>query len=195
MQQSPAHAFVHDDLGEHHDPCYFLQFSEWASQNGLMYLAETDLSTMKMAELPAETEPLLQNLAPEFLETQQWIDFLANRSGRSSILARNNAPVSRQLDPDAVRELSFALTRSVLNMPEKGNGFTLEDLPGVSTLFEGRIMKQIVRRLRDDSTEPVGFASSSRGTSSAEPESEDAVIDTLLHLLSGSSTDPVAPLP
>ena len=46
MQQSPSNVFVHDELGRVHDPCYFIQFVEWASEWGMQYVAEVDLHTM-----------------------------------------------------------------------------------------------------------------------------------------------------
>jgi ubiquinone/menaquinone biosynthesis C-methylase UbiE len=107
MQQSPANAFVHDELGEIHDPCYFMHFVEWCAEWGLQYVAEADLGTMALAGLPETTVPLLTQLAPDFLETQQLIDFMVNRSGRTSLIVRSDAPVGRDLSPDCLDELCF----------------------------------------------------------------------------------------
>jgi len=107
MQKSSSNAFLHDELGREHDPCYFLQFAEWAAECGLQYLAETDLGTMVCDGLPNAGAEALQQLAPSFLETQQLIDFLVNRSGRSSILIRDDAPAAREIDPEVLRTLRF----------------------------------------------------------------------------------------
>jgi SAM-dependent methyltransferase len=107
MQKSPTNAFVHDDLGQVHDPCYFLQFAEWAAECGLQYLAESDLGTMSTQGLNESAELLLGELAPDFVETQQLIDFVVNRSGRSSILVRDDATLDRSLSMTLIRNLHF----------------------------------------------------------------------------------------
>ena len=109
MQESSANVFLHDELGLEHDPCYFVQFAEWASECGLTYLAEADLSSMLMDGLPSSAAGLLQELAPDFIETQQLIDFLTNRSGRSSLLVRDDAPVAREISVSALNELHFGI--------------------------------------------------------------------------------------
>jgi SAM-dependent methyltransferase len=109
MQKGSANVFLHDELGIEHDPCYFVQFAEWAAESGLTYLAEADLSSMLMDRLPESAGALLQELAPNFLETQQLIDFLVNRSGRSSLLVRDDAPIARKISPGALKDLHFGL--------------------------------------------------------------------------------------
>ena len=109
MQQGSANAFLHDELGVEHDPCYFVQFAEWASECGLTYLAEADLSSMLIGGLPASAAGILHELDPDFLETQQLIDFLVNRSGRSSLLVRNDASFAREISLPALAGLHFSL--------------------------------------------------------------------------------------
>jgi SAM-dependent methyltransferase len=110
MQDSSANVFLHDELGGIHDPCYFTQFVEWAAETGLQYLAEADLGTMALGGLPPVAMGLLQQLAPDFLETQQLIDFVINRSGRTSLIVRDDAPIGRELSGDCLRELHFGTT-------------------------------------------------------------------------------------
>ncbi len=107
MQGSSANVFLHDELGGIHDPCYFIQFVEWAAEWGMQYLAEVDLGTMALRGLPPEAEGLLQQLAPDFLETQQLIDFVVNRSGRTSVMVRDDAPIAPGLSVDQLSGLQF----------------------------------------------------------------------------------------
>ncbi len=51
---------------------------------------------------------ILQMLAPDFLETQQLIDFLVNRSGRTSLIVRDDAPIARELCVDSLLGLQFS---------------------------------------------------------------------------------------
>jgi SAM-dependent methyltransferase len=107
MQKSSANAFGHDELGQVHDPCYFLQFAEWAAECGLQYLAETDLGTRSAEGLDVGADGLLRELSPDFLETQQLIDFIMNRSGRSSLLVRDDTLLTRSISTESLGPLAF----------------------------------------------------------------------------------------
>lgn len=98
---------MHDELGRVHDPCYFLQFVEWAAECGLQYLAEADLGTMSAEGLDGGANLLLRELAPDFLETQQLIDFIVNRSGRSSLMVRDDASPLRSFSTESLKPLNF----------------------------------------------------------------------------------------
>ena len=102
-----TNAFVHDELGGVHDPCYFLHFAEWAAECGLQYLAEADLGTMSVEGLDGAAHVLLQELSPDFLETQQLIDFIVNRSGRSSLLVRDDTSPVRSFSTESLKPLQF----------------------------------------------------------------------------------------
>lgn len=120
MQGSSTNSFVHDELGDIHDPCYFTQFAEWASEKKLQYLAETNLAAMVLGGLPPEAAGILQMLAPDFLETQQLIDYLVNRSGRTSILVRDDADIARDLRPEVLGELEFSTPLAYVRAPSSG---------------------------------------------------------------------------
>jgi len=107
MQRSPDNAFLHDELGGIHDPCYFLQFVEWADECGLQYLAEADLGTMSTEAAAAGAAEALDLLAPDAIEVQQLVDFAVNRSGRASMLVRDDARPDRQIRTDALQALHF----------------------------------------------------------------------------------------
>jgi hypothetical protein len=69
--------------------------------------SESDLGTMSTQGLNESAELLLGELAPDFVETQQLIDFVVNRSGRSSILVRDDATLERSLSMTLIRNLHF----------------------------------------------------------------------------------------
>lgn len=107
MQQSPENAFLHDELGGIHDPCYFLQFVEWAGECGLAYLAEADLGTMSADTGGAGAAESLDQLAPDLLEAQQLVDFVVNRSGRASLLVRDDARPDHRVGAAVLEALHF----------------------------------------------------------------------------------------
>jgi len=141
MQASSANVFVHDELGAIHDPCYFTHFVEWAAEWGLQYLAEADLGTMALGGLPDEAKGLLQGLAPDFLETQQLIDFLVNRSGRTSLVVRADASLGRELSVERLQGLSF--------------GTTLVEVTALNALAEAPRCFETLRGLRVEVAEGV----------------------------------------
>lgn len=165
MQQSASNVFLHDELGSIHDPCYFVQFVEWAAEWGLRYLAEEDLDSMRLDGLPESAAGLLQNLAPNFIETQQLIDFMVNRSGRTSILVRQDAPVTDALSSDALGHVSYLpclrpIEQSTADREGTGDGATSH---AYMTRHGGRIeiddprLLGLISQLLDRSPEPTPF--------------------------------------
>jgi SAM-dependent methyltransferase len=108
MQHASTNVFLHDELGDVNDPCYFLQFAEWAEECGLDYLAEADLGSMSAGRLVPSTAGLLQALSPDFLESQQLLDFVVNRAGRSSLLVRSDAAPVRSITCESLEGLCFS---------------------------------------------------------------------------------------
>jgi len=151
MQRSSANAFLHDELGGIHDPCYFVQFVEWAAEWGMQYLAETDLGSMALDGLPPKAAGLLQQISPDFLETQQLIDFLVNRSGRSSLMVRDDAPIARELSLDSLSELHFTTSLLVTKAASSSRGASqrFETLQGRSVEIQGSCNLALLRRMQD----------------------------------------------
>jgi SAM-dependent methyltransferase len=195
MQRAPANVFLHDELGLEHDPCYFVQFVEWAAEAGLQYVAEADLGTMAIGGLSGEAGPLLQALGPDFLETQQLIDFLVNRSGRTSILARDDAPMARALRAERLAGLSFsthfANLRPADAAPDAPDRF--ESLTGRRVVLEDEADKRLVTGLARATPEALAF------DTLAESEAEhgfdrDALLRRLAGLVALGVVDPRWPL-
>ena len=160
MQKSSSNAFLHDELGAVHDPCYFMQFAEWAEECGLRYLAETDLGTMVAEGLDPVTEPILDALAPTFLETQQWVDFAVNRSGRSSLLVRSDQSPGRVFTGERLRALRFGTlwwNVTALNR-RSGEPDVFESPQGRRVEIEDPGVKSVLLRLCDDRSEGVSYA-------------------------------------
>ena len=193
MQKAPSNAFLHDELGVEHDPCYFMQFAEWAADSGLQYLAEADLGSMAIGGLSATASPILQELAPDFLETQQLIDFIVNRSGRSSLLVRDDAPVARGLALERFCELDFTTefrnTRPA-NAPD-GTPDRFESLDGRTVRVDEAIEKQMVTRLSQAAPDPVHYSELVDG----EDGASEALQRHLAALVSRGLVDARLPIP
>jgi SAM-dependent methyltransferase len=160
MQQSATNAFLHDELGQIHDPCYFLQFVEWAEECGLQYLAETDLGSMSTEGLDPSAHRLLQELSPGFLETQQLVDFVVNRSGRSSLLVRGDVDFERHFTPQRLNRLHLATSWwhvTPANAPD-GSPARFESDQGRQVRIEHPCILSLFRELTDRRNEPIPCA-------------------------------------
>ena len=194
MQASASNVFLHDELGRDHDPCYFLQFVEWADECGLQYISETDLGSMTALALPEEAGPVLGELSPSFLETQQIIDFVVDRSGRSSLLASKETLHLRQLSESSLKELQFRVPLL--------EGSELESLGDDATRFksthgyplkvQGESEVKLVQHLVQ-SPESLSMAALDDFIRS-ESAPQESIGSLLLRLLRGSAIDPHYPL-
>jgi cyclopropane fatty-acyl-phospholipid synthase-like methyltransferase len=159
MQQTASNVFLHDELGREHDPCYFLQFAEWAAECGLAYLAETDLDAMSLDRLDPSARASLQALAPDFLQTQQLIDFVVNRSGRSSLLVRNDWSIDRTIAKASLECLSFSTqwwNVTPLNAAD-GTPARFESSQGVGIQIDDPAVRDLVVRLARAAPSPVSY--------------------------------------
>ena len=96
---------LHDDLGVQRDPCYLLQFTHWAAEHGLRYLADSELHTMLPENLPLDSARALLAMKLDRVETEQFLDYVTNRSFRCSLLVGPEATMADRLDAAAIREL------------------------------------------------------------------------------------------
>jgi len=190
MQRASTNVFLHDELGVEHDPCYFLQFAEWAAESGLAYLAEADLGSMAAGLPGREASAALRELAPDFLEAQQWIDFLVNRTGRTSLLVRDDAPFERRLAPERLAGLCFS-TEFCNTRPADAPAGTpdrFESLRGRTAHLDDPTGKRLVDRLAAAAPATLSLAALEK----AEPGAP--VAPALAALVSKGIVDPHLPI-
>jgi methyltransferase-like protein/SAM-dependent methyltransferase len=98
----------HEHLEEVNDPLYFHQFVEMARTHGLRYLGESRVTTMVTGNFGPDVEKALRLLASDQIQTEQYLDFLRNRTFRESLLvAADNAP-NWTIDPGRARFMHIA---------------------------------------------------------------------------------------
>ncbi len=195
MQQSSSNAFLHDELGATHDPCYFTQFVEWAGEWGLEYLCEVDLGTMSLEGLPEDAQRLLHSLAPDFIETQQLIDFLVNRSGRTSLLIPSDARVARKFSDDDLATLHFTtrLRDAVIPDPNSPSSREFFDPMARRIQIEDPTMHALACTLIDNLTAPPSYTDLERTlTTTGIPSPE--IRTALRTLITRGHADPHSPL-
>lgn len=92
----------HEHLSTHNSALYFHEFMARAGEHGLQYLAEADLPSMILGNLPQAVQEPLRKVAPDILRMEQYMDFLRNRSFRQTLLVDAAAPLRRNLRADAL---------------------------------------------------------------------------------------------
>lgn len=119
LQAKPDFYLVHEHLEEFNTPVYFYQFMEHAAHHGLQYLSDTQLSTTLLSTLPAEVATTLDEIAPNAIAVEQYIDFLINRAFRRSLLCHAEVELHRDLRAEALFDL-YLTSQTQLLPPADG---------------------------------------------------------------------------
>ena len=90
---------LHDELEGTNDPCYFLQFIEWAAENGLKHFTDATLPSFWPTALLKEQRDILSSRGLSWLHMQQYLDFVDWRRFRRSLLCQAETSVSELPDP------------------------------------------------------------------------------------------------
>ena len=108
LQDKEDYYLLHEHLEDVNEPVYFADFAQRVCSRGLQYLGEADFSVMAIENFPPTVASMLQNLANDILETEQYMDFVRNRMFRQTLLCRQEIDIDRGLSPSRVRELHVA---------------------------------------------------------------------------------------
>jgi methyltransferase-like protein len=107
---------LHDDLERDNDPRFFHDFMAHAGAHGLQYLGDAHFG--QMFGLGIEQAALDKICgAGDVVAAEQYLDLLYGRSLRTTLLCRAEAPVVREMTPDAVRHLRAA-TAALVQSPD-----------------------------------------------------------------------------
>lgn len=120
MIQKSDDILLYDDFGPTNHAVTFLDFIEDTQRSGLKYLGESQLSANYPTSLPDESKTGLQPLATRPLLLQQTIDVLTNRTFRSSILCRADAPVETKFTTATVLHFAVRILHAFERTPTGG---------------------------------------------------------------------------
>ena len=96
---------AHEFLEENNTPLYFNDFLKAAAGKNLLYLGDADPSTMIVDNLPEVAAKTLKELNLNLLATEQYMDFLRNRTFRSTLLCHAESKLDRAVDPARLSDL------------------------------------------------------------------------------------------
>jgi SAM-dependent methyltransferase len=120
LAAGPLYGLVHDDLAEFWEPVWFAQFAAHAANHGLDYVGEADLSDLRTASMPKDTEAELRRLADgDRIAYETCADLLTARHFRRSVLCRAGSGVTVTPAPECTARLHWA-ARPNATAPEAG---------------------------------------------------------------------------
>jgi methyltransferase-like protein/SAM-dependent methyltransferase len=99
---------LHEYLEEVNEPVYFHQFVERAAAHGLQYLAEAEVHTMAPWRFPARVAEAVARLSSNFIELEQFLDFVRNRKFRQTLLCHADVVLERHVGPERLTGLHVA---------------------------------------------------------------------------------------
>lgn len=117
LRDQSDHYLYHEQLEEFNQPLYFHQFVARAEPHGLRYLGESRINTMITGNFGPDVQKTLALLATDQIQSEQYLDFVRNRTFRETLLVRADAVPNWEIVPDRVRGLHVACGAKVAGKP------------------------------------------------------------------------------
>ena len=99
LQIKSDHVLLHDDLEETSRPFYYHEIVQLLAEYDLEYLADAAFPSNILTNLAPDEEQWLKSVAHTFDEMEQYLDFMRNRTFRTSLLVHNSVQFSRSITP------------------------------------------------------------------------------------------------
>lgn len=97
-----AHEFLEDE----NDAFYFSDFNRDVQSFGLQYLGDAEPASMMMADIPEEAQKAFSQLKGNQVATEQYLDFLRNRTFRCSLLCHPELQFDRNIKTNRVQGMT-----------------------------------------------------------------------------------------
>jgi methyltransferase-like protein len=108
LRKVPDYYLFHEYLAEENTPVYFHEFHARAAGHGLQYLGEAAVLEMLTDHLAPGVAQTLRLLAPDLVQTEQYLDFLRNRRFRQTLLCHKGVSLDRAPAPERLESLFVA---------------------------------------------------------------------------------------
>ncbi|MBL4688065.1 MAG: methyltransferase regulatory domain-containing protein [Nannocystaceae bacterium] len=131
LRKLPDGYLFHEHLEEHNTPLYFHELEARLRAHGLAYLGDADVATMMTSPLPDEAAQQLQEISPDLVRLEQYLDFVRGRQFRTTLVCRGDVPLSRKLGGERVLDRLVALSPDAASSTE-----TIDLAPGVTQAFQ-----------------------------------------------------------
>ncbi|MBX9570326.1 MAG: class I SAM-dependent methyltransferase [Candidatus Obscuribacterales bacterium] len=108
LSAQPDSYLLQDIMAEKNEPFYFHQFIERATTHGLQYLGESEFSTMLTSNFPQTVHETLRRISNEIVRTEQYMDFVRNRTFRQTLLVKSDVQINRNINFASVQKMLIA---------------------------------------------------------------------------------------
>ncbi len=191
MKAQTGSGVLHDLLEEYSDPVYFHQFVSHAGENGLQYLGEAEFHSMLRTNFPVEVNEVLERLRNDLIATEQYMDFLRNRTLRQTLLCRQEVELNRTVRSSIAKEFYLASNLKPLSGKadlRKGVNERFQSQDGAEIETQHPLAKAFLCVLGEKSPQTISFV---EGLEEAQerlgnPGLEDDVTEELSRLLMGA---------
>lgn len=95
---------LHEYLEAVNEPCYFHEFVDKATKQGLTYLSEMDLPSMFLGNQNETVSGTLSQINDP-IRLEQYLDFITNRRFRMTLLVKEGQVINRKLSSDRLRDI------------------------------------------------------------------------------------------
>lgn len=160
MERSSDNYVLHDHLEKENRAFYFHEFAELAANHHLQYLGEAEFSSMLASNFGPEVKEQLEKIQHDLLATEQYMDFLKNRTFRQTLLCHREVRLNRNVDPALARDFDLTTSSRLTAMdfdpmPDVPVSFRRSDGREITTKHPG--VKAILRKLGESFPHAVPF--------------------------------------
>ncbi len=144
---------THEYLERENEAVQFHEFVNRVHVHGLEYLAEVELSAMLTNFLAPEVVGIIGKLAKNFVEYEQYLDFLRARTFRQSLLVHSTAPINRQIDTERLAPLyvfpTFVSSVAISEFRPDNGLLKLSTIQGQQVETTDPVLKSLLRFLAE----------------------------------------------
>jgi methyltransferase-like protein/cyclopropane fatty-acyl-phospholipid synthase-like methyltransferase len=158
MRAQADYYVLHEHLEAVNVPMYFHEFAAQAKTSGLQFLAEAELGAMSMQGLSADIRNIVRQLAKDLVDTEQYVDFIRNRTFRRTLLCREDVTLDWRSQNKRVRALhasSPAAVEGTIDVVDKTEAKF--KLPGGTLTTQNPIIKAALLVLTERWPETMPF--------------------------------------
>lgn len=131
LSKQSDYYLCHDHLEADNKQYYFHEFMDLAKKYNLQYLADSQIASMYLGNMPPKVVEQLQ-VINDIVKTEQYMDFITNRRFRTTLLCHEGIHPNRKLSENSL--LKYNIYLNVL--PEKPlNQCNIEDQQEKSLFF------------------------------------------------------------
>lgn len=164
LSKQTDHYLRHDHLEEENAQFYFHEFMDEARKHNLQYLADCNLSTMYLGNMPQKVVEQLK-VINDIVRTEQYMDFITNRRFRSTLLCHNDVKINRNINNEDIMKFNMifnvvpekSLKEVDLNNSSESLAFFLNGNKDSNLTTASPYMKAILYTFSEHLNNPLSF--------------------------------------